>query len=192
MNANLAASLQEIKHLIEDLHDTKVESDGDFERVRSLSNRLRRIHGSLQSILLSPNPIQLERDRTICLAALILCRQIMLQILPPSNIPPLTISETSTLADELQMSIVTAQDRRMHSAQMPLLLWVLYIGGSGTSGATRKWFCKSASMEGGYAVGSWGNVKGILREYIWTDILEEEYHRFWTDCQKESKGQTRC
>ena len=122
--------------------------------------------------------VEAERDTIFRLTTLILCGQILQKV---------TGREIDgTLAEGIRQKILGCTNRTMHASKVSLLIWIVYVGGSSASGNVRTWYIASARIVGGLLNRSWGDVKKILQDHIWTGRLEELYYKFWLDCDKDA------
>ena len=86
-------------------------------------------------------------------------------------------------AQELEKNIRFSLDY-MTIEHMRLLLWCCYVGGSMSTGATRKWYSDTVYLLGGQAGCSWQSTKRILRDFIWVDRSQGEWKRLWQDSRR--------
>ena len=86
-------------------------------------------------------------------------------------------------AEELEKNIRNSLDY-MTIEHMRLLLWCCYVGGSITSGTTRKWYTDTVHLIGGQAGCSWQSTKRVLRDFIWIDRSQSEWKRLWQDSRR--------
>ena len=88
------------------------------------------------------------------------------------------------VARELENNIRISLDY-MTIEHMRLLLWCCYVGGSISTGATRKWYYDTVHLLGGQAGCSWQSTKRILRDFIWVDRSQSEWKRLWQDSRRD-------